>query len=139
MGARVWITENFYLVQMGLGFGALAIIAWLWGGRTPPSQFRAREHELRKPGTRGKQADDLAKAKLKTPAALPGIRTDGLPHEILGVSPQASAAEIQKAYRDLMKRYHPDKVAPPGTPAWADAQAIAEAINRAKEKMLKSR
>ena len=32
------------------------------------------------------------------------------PHEILGVSPGASREEIQKAYKEAIKKYHPDKV-----------------------------
>jgi len=32
------------------------------------------------------------------------------PYDILGVSPNASKKEIQKAYKDAIKKYHPDKL-----------------------------
>ena len=48
-------------------------------------------------------------------------------HEVLGVAPDASQAEIIAAYRSKMRQYHPDKVSTLGS----DIQALAE--QRAKE------
>jgi len=70
------------------------------------------------------------------PLRLGGISIQGKAHEILNVKNDATEKEVQKAYRDLMKRYHPDVMGRIGSREWKDAQQIAEAINRAKVEML---
>lgn len=48
------------------------------------------------------------------PADLANLRSRGRPHadfEVLGVPPSAAAEEVKSAYRELVKKYHPDRVA----------------------------
>ncbi|MBI4924922.1 MAG: J domain-containing protein [Bdellovibrio sp.] len=72
-----------------------------------------------------------------------GIDIHGKPHEILGVSENATKNEITKAYHDKIKQYHPDKAASQDALQWSqktihDTQKIAEAINAAKDTLIKS-
>lgn len=61
-------------------------------------------------------------------------------YETLGVSPDASNDEIKKAYRRLMNRIHPDKIASdnPGADAVAEAERRTREVRAAYE-MLKAR
>jgi DnaJ-domain-containing protein 1 len=138
-----WIQRNFYSIQVAFGASLLAIVWIFLRPKEPESRFKLREAD--RPASKTKFAssgsDTLADAKLKRAStlSLPGIRLEGTPAQILGVSAEASRDQIQKAYRDLMKRYHPDRVARPGTSEWTNAQKIAEIINRAKDELLKGR
>lgn len=137
----------FYLAQLVLGGGIVAILLY-FRSREPKSGFRVREADQWKPeGPRFPAAGRLsgpdprastAKKAKAPPLQIPGIRIDGQPHEILGVQSNASAKEVQRAYRDLIKRFHPDIVGRPGSREWADAQRIAEALNYAKDEMLRA-
>lgn len=52
--------------------------------------------------------------------------TEPVWHQVLEVTPSASPSEIRTAYRSLMSKYHPDKVASLG----AELQALAERKSR---------
>ena len=133
----------FYLGQIGFGLILVGAFVFL-RPKDPGTNFKVREADRKdlpwsKKGHAGQQ-NDLAQAKMKRaePLSLPGIRIDGEPHEILGIARGAAPDVVQRAYKDLMKRYHPDLVGRPGSREWNDAQKIAEALNRAKDALLKS-
>jgi hypothetical protein len=132
----------FYMTEAVMVLVFLGLV-WILRPKDPESNFKVREADLRKGKAqpRDGKSDPLAEARiqLKQPLQLEGIRIDGQPHEVLGVNKNSSPIEIQQAYRELMKRYHPDRVGPPGTRQWNDAQKIAEAINHAKDVLLKKK
>lgn len=59
------------------------------------------------------------------------------PYAVLGVSPSASDEEIKRAYRDLVKKYHPDNYA--NTPLADLAEAKMKEVNEAYDAIVKSR
>jgi len=103
------------------------------------SSFKIREAELKKKPVSGGPSLADAKIKINRPLQLGGIQINAPAHQILGIQAQASESEIQRAYREKMKQYHPDVVGRPGSREWQDAQKIAEAIIRAKDEMMKQR
>jgi hypothetical protein len=138
----------FVLGQFGVGL-LLVYLLFRFSSSKSESGFRLREADRPRRKRFGVRDDSLAQAKLgakpgekqsaKKPLQLEGIRIDRPPHEILGVPVSATPEEIQRAYRQLMKRYHPDRVGAPGSREWNDAQRIAEAINAAKDIVLKQK
>ena len=55
------------------------------------------------------------------------------PFQVLGVRPVATQEEIKAAYREMMSKYHPDKVAHLGEEFQEIAKAKTKAINQAYE------
>jgi len=59
------------------------------------------------------------------------------PYEVLGIKPGASEAEIKAAYRELVKKYHPDKYQ--DNPLGNLAEEKMQEINQAYESLMGSK
>lgn len=128
-------------LSLAIAVGLLIFIVWTLMrmlNSQNQSLFRKYEHESprlhRSPSDvdSAQPRDEEARSILE----LEGFSFDRKPHEILGIEPGASKTEIQRAFKKLMLRYHPDRVGPPNSREWKDAQPIADAIIRAKDEML---
>lgn len=133
-----YFQSHFGLIQIGIS--ALFILLWMIkrSQESSKSGFKLREADRGlkfERGTENARRSGEATARPK-PAQLTGIVADGAPHEVLGISAMATEAEIQKAFKERIKRYHPDLIGRPGSPEWQEATKIAEAINRARNEML---
>ena len=79
-------------------------------------------------GGQAARGGDEASAGARRPSSGRMSRRDAA--EVLGVSPDASEAEINKAYRDLMKKVHPDA---------GGNDALAARVQEAREVLLGKR
>ncbi len=136
-GLKNWISEHFGLMQMGISALFIGIYLRSRTREEQQSRFKLREADRDLRFARGPEATRAANAPLKkTPLKLTGIVIEGAAHEILGISALASKEEIQSAYKEKIKRYHPDRIGRPGSREWTEATKIAEAVNRARNEML---
>lgn len=105
--------------------------------RESPSNFKPRgpkRNDSKRPTSGEDREARISKQRARL--LLEGIALTGLPHQILGIRPDASEFEIRKAHRQLIKRFHPDKVGTQGSREWYEAQRASEAINGARDQML---
>ena len=137
-----WIADHFQLIQVVIVIAVIFFAASALRDRSNKSQFRLREAD-RPDLDRIKSGPSIADAKLKNagpkppPLALPGIRLEGEPHEILGVAPDADEVEIMRAYKDAIKKYHPDRIQGPAQDQLRFYQEAAAKLNEAKDTLLK--
>lgn len=128
-------------LSLTIAIAMLIFIIWTLArmlGSQNQSQFRKHEYEFRQYERQNGSASGAAgsESQRASPLELEGFSADRKPHEILGVGENASKEEIQRAFKKLMLRFHPDRVGPPDSREWKDAQAIADAIIQAKDKLL---
>ena len=69
--------------------------------------------------------------RLATPAPVAAAPIPTDPYELLGIGPDASPEAITRAYREQLKRYHPDRVAGLGDELQRVAHERTIAIQRA--------
>ena len=127
------LRHSFYLLQILLGLTSVGVVWLMFRASQSKTGFKVREADRQRNQRSNPKAE---KANEKKPPLLTGLRIDGSAHEILGISPDSNANQIQEAYMNLIKRFHPDKVGPPGSREWKDAQTIAAAINNARNSMM---
>ena len=144
MSFTEFISRYFVKIQWAIGLISAFIFIRMLRSSQTSSHFKVREAD-RADLNRLKGGPDLAQAKIAKkeppppPLALPGTRTEGLAHEILGIDEHASEIEIMKAYKDAIKRYHPDRIQGPAQEQLQFYQHLSAKLNQAKDEMLKRR
>ncbi|MBS1960244.1 MAG: J domain-containing protein [Bdellovibrionales bacterium] len=134
-----WVADHFQTIQFLIIIGTI-IFAWVtFKSPGRGSQFRNREAD-RADLEKFKTDSGLADARFRKsppPLSLPGVRISGEPHEILGIRADANEEDVMKAYKDAIKRYHPDKIQGLAQDQIQFYQNASAKINEAKDAMIK--
>ena len=81
---------------------------------------------------RGQSAQDGGSRQQRTEGKRkPGEKDDAFYFSVLGLTPSANVDEIKRAYKNLMRKYHPDAVAKLSPREQAAASEKAKAVNEA--------
>ncbi len=131
--------DAFYAVTRGRGpllqlFLQLQCMAVAADGRVDPAEHAMLVRVARRLGLDERdvaQLEALLRAATAGPAGTPGIDPQqrlSSAYEALGVTPDATEAEIKRAYRKLISENHPDKLASRGLPE--SMRAVAEERSR---------
>ncbi len=79
---------------------------------TPPEEqqeLRDFEEELKREYERERRRSDQSRKERRETAGDGGKKTARDYYAVLGLTPGATMAEVSKAYRDVISKYHPDK------------------------------
>jgi len=113
---------------------AYQALASIRGGNRPPEKSSRKSAEPDEPNRKF----DYEKARVDTRSPEKAIEQKRW-HDVLRVSPEASSEEITAAYRDAIKKCHPDKVANLSELIKKAAEDEAVRINKAYEEARSSR
>jgi DnaJ like chaperone protein len=102
-----------------IGVSITCLLVGYWGISTVMNYISSK-----KPNNKSRDHSDNERASPEHP-------TQAAWHDILAVSPDASAEEIQIAYKQMIKQYHPDKVATLGKEIRDLAESKSKEINGA--------
>jgi hypothetical protein len=120
-GAAVLGVRGEIFVAMPLAGLGLSLLGW--PGRELLAPYLDRWHSRWR-----KDMDDDAAAGRQASAAPSGKMTEQEAYQILGLEPGASADEIGRAHRGLIKRLHPDQ---------GGSTYLAARVNEAKDVLLR--
>ena len=81
----------------------------------------------------------VEQAKLLLETVFPTWAPTSAPHEILGVATNASASEVEAAYKTLLKKYHPDRFSAFGRAYELRAHHVLQLAQKARDTLLKGR
>jgi hypothetical protein len=146
------VSQHFIKIQVVLFVSGVLVAFKLLQGKQTSTQFKSREADRNDLERLRQGGPDLAQAKLARarptanpsanpavpPLSLPGIRLNGLPHEILGIAEDASEADVLKAYKESIKRFHPDRIQGQAKEQLQFYQEASAKLNQAKEDLIRA-